>query len=116
MVHFMFTEPAVPPVEQLVPKKIDAAKTKEVLEAAKDFVHQCFSLDHEGAEELAKSKAEELGDAMYRACCNKNFGYDQGNRLDCLKHSTTTTTSTECDCSSLVRLCIKEAFGKDVFF
>ena len=61
-----------------------------------------------------KSKAEALGDAMYRACCNKNFGYDQGNRLDCLKHSTTTTTPTECDCSSLVRLCIKEVFGKDV--
>ena len=61
MVHFMFTEPAVPPVEQLIPKKLDAAKTKEVLEAAKDFVHQCFSLDHEGAEALAKSKAEALG-------------------------------------------------------
>ena len=61
MVHFMFTEPAVPPAEQLIPKKIDAAKTKEVLEAAKDFVHQCFSLDHEGAESLAKSKAEALG-------------------------------------------------------
>ena len=61
-----------------------------------------------------KSKAEELGDAMYRACSNKNFGYDQGNRLDCMKHSTTTTTPTECDCSSLVRLCIKEALGKDV--
>ena len=61
MVHFMFTEPAVPPAEQIIPKKIDLAKTKEVLEAAKDFVHQCFSLDHEGAENLAKAKAEELG-------------------------------------------------------
>ena len=61
MVHFLFTEPAVPPAEQIIPKKIDLAKTKEVLEAAKDFVHQCFSLDHEGAENLAKAKAEELG-------------------------------------------------------
>ena len=61
MVHFMFTEPAVPPAEQLIPKKIDAAKTKEVLEAAKDFVDKCFTLDHEGAEELAKAKAEALG-------------------------------------------------------
>jgi len=61
MVHFMFTEPAVPPAELLIPKKLDAAKTKEVLEASKDFVHQCFTLDHEGAEELAKSKAEALG-------------------------------------------------------
>ena len=39
----------------------DAAKTKEVLEEAKDFVHQIFSLDHEGAENLAKQKAEALG-------------------------------------------------------
>ena len=61
MVHFMFTEPTVPPADQLIPKKIDAAKTKEVLEAAMEFVHQCFILDHEGAEELAKSKAEALG-------------------------------------------------------
>ena len=61
MVHFMFTEPAVPPADQIIPKRIDAAKTKEVLEAAKDFVHQCFSLDHEGAEALAKTKAEALG-------------------------------------------------------
>lgn len=61
MVRFMFTEPPVPPAEQIIPKKIDAAKTKEVLEEAKDFVHQIFSLDHEGAENLAKQKAEALG-------------------------------------------------------
>ena len=61
MVHFMFTEPAVPPVEQIVPKRIDAAKTKEVLEAAKEFVAKVFETDHEGAENFAKAKAEELG-------------------------------------------------------
>ena len=61
MVRFMFTEPPVPPAEQIIPKKIDAAKTKEVLEEAKDFVHQIFTLDHEGAENLAKQKAEALG-------------------------------------------------------
>ena len=61
-----------------------------------------------------KSKAEELGDAMDRACNNDNFGYDQGNRLDCLKYTTKATKPTECDCSSLLRLCIKETFGKDV--
>ena len=61
MVHFMFTEPAVPPAEQIIPKKLDSAKTKEVLEAAKDFVHQVFKLNHEEAEELAKSTAEKLG-------------------------------------------------------
>ncbi len=61
MVHFMFTEPAVLPVEQIVPKKLDVAKTIEVLEEAKDFVSQVFSLDHDGAENLAKAKAEKLG-------------------------------------------------------
>ena len=55
MVHFMFTEPAVLPVEQIVPKKLDVAKTIEVLEEAKDFVSQVFSLDHDGAENLAKA-------------------------------------------------------------
>ena len=61
MVHFMFTEPAVPPAEHIIPKKIDLAKTKEVLEAAKDFVRECFKTDHEGAENYAKAKAEEMG-------------------------------------------------------
>ena len=61
MVHFMFTEPAVPPAEQIIPKKLDAAKTKEVLEHAKTFVGKCFELDHEGAEEFAKAEAEALG-------------------------------------------------------
>lgn len=61
MVHFMFTEPAVPPVEQLIPKKLDQAKTKEVLENAREFVAKVFETDHEGAENFAKAKAEELG-------------------------------------------------------
>ena len=38
MVSFLFGEPAVPPVEEIIPKKLDAAKTREVLEAAKDIV------------------------------------------------------------------------------
>lgn len=61
MVHFMFTEPAVPPVEQIIPKKLDAAKTKEVLENAKSFVEKIFETNHEEAENFAKAKAEELG-------------------------------------------------------
>ncbi len=61
MVHFMFTEPAVPPVEQIIPKKIDAAKTKEVLIAAKDFVGQIFGKTHEEAEAIAKETAEKMG-------------------------------------------------------
>ena len=61
MVHFMFTEPAVPPADQIIPKRIDAEKTKEVLEVAKEFVAKVFETDHEGAENFAKAKAEELG-------------------------------------------------------
>ncbi len=61
MVRFLFTEPAVPPLEQLVPKKLDAAKTKDILEAAKDFVRALPALDHEAAEALARESAEKLG-------------------------------------------------------
>lgn len=61
MVHFLFTEPAVPPVDQIVPKKLDAAKTKEVLEKSKEFVKALPGLEHEAQEELAKKMAEEMG-------------------------------------------------------
>ena len=61
MVHFLFTEPAVPPVEQIIPKKLDNAKTKEVLEKAKDFVKALPELSHEEQENLAKKMAEDLG-------------------------------------------------------
>lgn len=68
MVHFLFYEPPVPPIEQIIPKKLDKDKTKEVLEVAKDFVRSLPTLDHEAAEELAKQKAEtlaiKLGDFM----------------------------------------------------
>ncbi len=61
MVHFMFTEPAVPPSDQIIPKKLDIAKTKEVLEAAKTFVSEIFGKTHDEAEVLAKENAEKLG-------------------------------------------------------
>lgn len=61
MVHFLFTEPAVPPKTELVPKRLDESKTREVLQAAKEFIGQLPSLDHEAAEENAKQRAEALG-------------------------------------------------------
>jgi glutamyl-tRNA synthetase, bacterial family len=64
MVHFLFTEPAVPPVGEIVPKKLDTVKTKEILEKAKDFVRALPGLDHEGAEELARKTAEDMGVKM----------------------------------------------------
>ncbi len=61
MVRFLFTEPAVPPVDQIVPKRLDAAKTKEVLEKAKEFVKALPGLDHEASEEFARTTAEQMG-------------------------------------------------------
>ena len=61
MVRFLFTEPAVPPADQIIPKKLDAAKTKEILEAAKEFVSSIFGKTHEEAEETARAEAEKLG-------------------------------------------------------
>lgn len=50
---------------------------------------------------------------MKAACNNANIGYDQGNRLGIITYGISTKTKTECDCSSLVRVCVKEATGKD---
>lgn len=57
--------------------------------------------------------ADKIAEAMKSACNNPNLGYDQGNRLGVVTYGTGTTTKTECDCSSLVRQCIREAAGKD---
>ena len=50
---------------------------------------------------------------MQDACNNKNLGYDQYQRLGVISKGIHSTTKTECDCSSLVRACIKEATGID---
>lgn len=54
-----------------------------------------------------------IASAMTRACNNKNVGYDQGQRLGIIATGTGSKVKTECDCSSLVRQCVKEATGKD---
>jgi glutamyl-tRNA synthetase len=61
MVRFLFTEPAVPPKGDIIPKKLDEAKTKEVLEAAKDFIRKLPELDQEAADSLARETADKLG-------------------------------------------------------
>lgn len=58
--------------------------------------------------------ANNIAYAMKIACDNKHIGYDQSNRLGIIIHGVDTATDTECDCSSLVRACIKTATGKDV--
>lgn len=57
--------------------------------------------------------AELLAESMTRACNNRHIGYDQGQRLGIIVYGTRTDFDTECDCSSLVRQCIREATGKD---
>lgn len=58
--------------------------------------------------------ANNIATSMNIACNNKHIGYDQSNRLGVITYGVDTTTDTECDCSSLVRACIKKATGKDV--
>lgn len=57
--------------------------------------------------------AEECAKAMQRACNNPNIGYDQNQRNGILKAGTRTSIKTECDCSALVRQCVKEAAAVD---
>lgn len=47
--------------------------------------------------------------AMTIACNNPNIGYNQAKRLDIIKAGTHATQPTSCDCSSLVRQCVREA-------
>lgn len=58
--------------------------------------------------------AERIALNMILACNNPNLGYDQSNREGVIKNGINTSVKTECDCSSLVRACIKEATGIDV--
>ena len=57
--------------------------------------------------------AENCANSMRKACNNPNIGYDQSNRNGILKHGTNATVKTECDCSALVRQCVKEAAAVD---
>lgn len=60
-----------------------------------------------------EATAIRIASAMTRACNNKNVGYDQGQRLGIIASGTGSKVKTECDCSSLVRQCVREATGKD---
>lgn len=57
--------------------------------------------------------ANKIATNMKIACNNPNIGYDQGNRFGIITYGVNTKTKTECDCSSLVRQCVKEASGID---
>lgn len=57
--------------------------------------------------------ASNIALAMTIACNNPNIGYNQARRLDIIKAGTHATQPTSCDCSSLVRQCVRES-GIDV--
>lgn len=58
--------------------------------------------------------AELIALKMKVACNNANIGYSQTDRLGVIKYGVESQERTNCDCSSLVRECIKEASGVDV--
>lgn len=53
--------------------------------------------------------ATSIAVAMYRACCNPNVGYNQNQRLQIITYGTNAQKPINCDCSSLVRQCVREA-------
>lgn len=59
------------------------------------------------------STASRMATLMKEACDNPNLGYSQDFRNGVLKYGIASRTPTWCDCSSLVRACIKEATGVD---
>lgn len=59
------------------------------------------------------SVAHKIAENMKTACNNKNLGYSQSDRYGVIKNGIKTTIPSNCDCSSLVRACVKEATGKD---
>ena len=59
------------------------------------------------------SIAHKIAENMKSACNNKNLGYSQSDRYGVIKNGIKTTIPSNCDCSSLVRACVKEATGKD---
>lgn len=69
--------------------------------------------------------AEKIAKAMEQACVNNNIGYDQGQRTTlytqaekCNFDLSKITEKCECDCSSLVAVCIKAAgivVSKDMY-
>ena len=57
--------------------------------------------------------AVKFAEAMKRACNNANIGYSQSDRYGVVRNGTASKVKTNADCSSLVRVCFKEATGKD---
>lgn len=57
--------------------------------------------------------AAKLASRMIVACNNPNLGYNQSLRDEVMKYGVNANKPICCDCSSLVRACLKEASGVD---
>ncbi|QSH94851.1 glutamate--tRNA ligase [Treponema phagedenis] len=61
MVRFLFQEPGLLPVEEIIPKRLDAEKTKEILTRAAALLPKIAGLEEHDALEIFKPEAEALG-------------------------------------------------------
>ena len=61
MVHFLFSEPTGLTKEEIIPKRLDADKTKAVLEKAVEWVKNLAGISHEDAENVARDIATGMG-------------------------------------------------------
>lgn len=85
-------------------------------QTGQEVAEQKFYVSSKGWYVLRPKKAEDadkIGSKMYTACGNPNLGYCQGHRTGVNTYGINSSVPTECDCSSLVRQCVKEATGKD---
>lgn len=64
MLRFLFQSPAVPPLEEFLPKKTDAATVGNILRAAKTVIPKLEGLDEEAGFALFKPEGEKLGVKM----------------------------------------------------
>lgn len=61
MVRFLFEEPAIPPLEEIIPKKLDAETTKNALLKACEVMPKIKDLDEHSAGEFFRAEAESMG-------------------------------------------------------
>jgi glutamyl-tRNA synthetase len=61
MLRYLFAEPALPGVEEFIPKKADTATALRLLGMARELVPSLALAEEAGAEELARTKAEAEG-------------------------------------------------------
>lgn len=94
----------------------DQLQTSSTNDTAGEVSMQNFYLHTKGWKIIrAKSAtlASKLAERMKAACNNAHIGYDLSGRAGVVTKGIDTKNDTECDCSSLVRACVKEASGND---